>query len=49
MLVYFSGEEQFYPTGDTLIQGGHYPTSSALDRMSDAANGMYAIYIIYIV
>ncbi|GMR32354.1 hypothetical protein PMAYCL1PPCAC_02549 [Pristionchus mayeri] len=36
----FVGEEQFYPSADTLIQGSHYPTSSALDRMSEAANGM---------
>jgi len=29
------GDEQFYPTSDTLIQGSHYPTSSAIDRLSE--------------
>nr|CAD2178420.1 unnamed protein product [Meloidogyne enterolobii] len=29
------GEEQFYPSANTLIQGSHYPTDKALDRLSE--------------
>ncbi|KAI1730910.1 SYF2 splicing factor domain-containing protein [Ditylenchus destructor] len=29
------GEEQFYPSADTLIQGSHYPTDNALNKLSD--------------
>uniref|UniRef100_A0A915DNW1 Pre-mRNA-splicing factor SYF2 n=1 Tax=Ditylenchus dipsaci TaxID=166011 RepID=A0A915DNW1_9BILA len=28
-------EEQFYPGADTLIQGSHYPTDGALDKLSE--------------
>ena len=42
-VVFSSGAEQFYPSADTLIQGSHYPTTSALDKMADNAKGMYVI------
>jgi len=29
------GEEQFYPSVDTPIQGAHYPTRKALDRLAE--------------
>uniref|UniRef100_A0A915NW00 Pre-mRNA-splicing factor SYF2 n=1 Tax=Meloidogyne floridensis TaxID=298350 RepID=A0A915NW00_9BILA len=31
----FAREEQFYPSANTLIQGSHYPTDKALDRLSE--------------
>lgn len=36
----FVGKEEFYPSADTLIQGQHYPTTSALEKLSDTAHGM---------
>uniref|UniRef100_A0A914VIN4 Pre-mRNA-splicing factor SYF2 n=1 Tax=Plectus sambesii TaxID=2011161 RepID=A0A914VIN4_9BILA len=27
------GDEQFYPSSNTLIQGNHYPTDSSIDRL----------------
>lgn len=29
------GEEQFYPSANTLIAGSHYPTDAALDKLKD--------------
>lgn len=29
------GEEQFYPSADTLLRDSHYPTRKALDRLAD--------------
>lgn len=29
------GEDQFYPTANTLIMGEHYPTNKSLDKLSD--------------
>lgn len=29
------GDEQFYPTSDTLIVGTYYPTDAALDKLKD--------------
>ena len=34
-MIFFSGEEQFYPTANTLVQGSYYPTDKALDRLSE--------------
>jgi len=28
------GEQEFYPTADTLIHGSHYPTDAAMDKLS---------------
>ncbi|ETN76536.1 SYF2 splicing factor [Necator americanus] len=33
------GEEQFYPTANTLIHGSHYPTSAAMERLSEDVKG----------
>ncbi|PAV60443.1 hypothetical protein WR25_10580 [Diploscapter pachys] len=33
------GAEQFYPSANTLIQGSHYPTTSAMDRLSKDVMG----------
>ncbi|KAH7709596.1 GCIP-interacting protein p29 [Aphelenchoides avenae] len=33
------GEEEFYPTANTLIQGSHYPTDAALDKLSNDVHG----------
>ena len=32
--VRFSGDAQFYPSADTLIQGAHYPTETAMDKLA---------------
>jgi len=32
---FFRGDDQFYPTSNTLIAGSHYPTDAALDKLQD--------------
>lgn len=34
ILIFFSGEDQFYPNANTLIQGSHYPTQCSLEKLS---------------
>lgn len=31
----FSGDEEFYPRADTLIHGTHYPTETAMNRLTE--------------
>ncbi|KJH53364.1 SYF2 splicing factor [Dictyocaulus viviparus] len=33
------GDDQFYPTADTLIHGAHYPTSSAMEKLVQDVKG----------
>ncbi|KAK5966643.1 Pre-mRNA-splicing factor syf-2 [Trichostrongylus colubriformis] len=33
------GEDQFYPTANTLIHGSHYPTSVAMERLAQDVQG----------
>uniref|UniRef100_A0A7E4ZZ29 Pre-mRNA-splicing factor SYF2 n=1 Tax=Panagrellus redivivus TaxID=6233 RepID=A0A7E4ZZ29_PANRE len=33
------GEDQFYPSANTMIQGSHYPTKNALDKLSSDVQG----------
>jgi hypothetical protein len=36
------GEDQFYPSANTLIQGSHYPTDKGLDRLSEDVHNQLA-------
>ncbi|KAE9553315.1 hypothetical protein FO519_003481 [Halicephalobus sp. NKZ332] len=33
------GEDQFYPTANTMIHGSHYPTQAALNKLSSDVKG----------
>ncbi|CAB3402558.1 unnamed protein product [Caenorhabditis bovis] len=33
------GDDQFYPTADTLIHGSHYPTTSAMEKLVNDVKG----------
>ncbi|KAE9415757.1 hypothetical protein Angca_004477 [Angiostrongylus cantonensis] len=33
------GEDQFYPTANTLIHGAHYPTSAAMEKLAEDVKG----------
>uniref|UniRef100_A0AC34R3C7 Pre-mRNA-splicing factor SYF2 n=1 Tax=Panagrolaimus sp. JU765 TaxID=591449 RepID=A0AC34R3C7_9BILA len=33
------GEDQFYPTVNTMIHGSHYPTKTALDKLAEDVKG----------
>lgn len=37
------GEKEFYPDANTLIQGSHYPTNKAMDKLSADIKNQYVL------